>query len=309
MKKLLFIYNQTAGTGKVRARLGDIVEQFAARGYEVTLHPTTGPGDATAFARTRAGEFDRIVCAGGDGTLSEVVTGLLDAENAPPLGYIPTGTTNDFSRTLGLPGAIVEAAKCAASGVPGAVDVGLFNGRPFVYVAAFGLFSDVSYTTPQKMKNSLGHLAYVLSGIPQLASITSYHMRVAYDDVEIEDDFIYGMVSDTVTVGGILDLNRDTVRVNDGQFEGLLVKMPRNLAELNELVVALRKQEYEGKVVGFQAERVTITCDTEVPWTLDGEYGGACTRAEISVLPRAVTLVTNPDAQAMERPAEPPEET
>lgn len=304
MKKLLFLYNPTAGTGKIRARLGEIVECFAAQDYEVTLHPTTGRGDATEFARERAGEFDRIVCAGGDGTLNEVVTGLLERESSPALGYIPAGTTNDFSRTLGLPTTLLGAAECAVTGKPSAVDVGAFNGRPFIYVAAFGLFSDVSYTTPQKLKNAMGHLAYVLSGIPQLAAIPNTHMRVEYDGTVIEDDFIYGMVSDTISVGGVLGLNKDTVRVNDGKFEGMLIRMPRNLVELNEIIAALTKQMPAGKVIGFQTSKVTFYSEDEISWTLDGEYGGTVSRAEIQVLPHAVVMVTDSEAIALQEPQE-----
>lgn len=306
MKKLLFIYNPTAGMGKIRARLGEIVDRFTAQDYEVTLHPTRGRGDATKFVRIRAREFDRIVCAGGDGTLNEVVTGLLNQTNPPPLGYIPTGTTNDFSRTLGLPcGRPLMAATYSVTGTPSKVDVGIFNKRPFIYVAAFGLFSDVSYTTPQKMKNVMGHLAYILNSIPQLASIPKYHLRVEYDgDHVVEGDYIYGMISDTISVGGVLDLDKDTVRLNDGKFEVLLVQRPKTPQELNDLIQALTKQIYTEKVLGFQTSHITLTGPEEIPWTLDGEFGGSHKTAEIHVLPQAVTLVTNPNAEALQEDEE-----
>ncbi len=302
MKRLLLIYNPTAGTGKVRAHLGEIVDCLAAQEFEVTLHPTRARGDATAFVRERATEFDRIVCAGGDGTLNEVVSGLLEVEGAPPLGYIPTGTTNDFSHTLELPTNLAEAAACAASGEVHSVDMGLFNGRPFVYIAAFGLFSDVSYTTPQAMKNSLGHLAYVLSGIPQLAAVNSYHMKVEYDGNTLEGDFLYGMVSDTISVGGLLSLNRNDVRINDGRMECLLVKVPQNILEINDIVFSLMQQEAGNNIVAFQARNITFTCDAPVPWTLDGEYGGTVERAEIHALHRAVPMITHPGVQALQNP-------
>jgi YegS/Rv2252/BmrU family lipid kinase len=171
MKKLLFLYNPTAGTGKVRARLGEIVDRFIPFGYEVTLHPTQYRGDATEFVRERGAEFDRVVCAGGDGTLNEVVSGILDLKHPPQLGYIPTGSTNDFSRTLKLPGDLLAAADCSVMGTVRKIDVGMLNDRCFIYVAAFGLFTDVSYSTPQNLKNALGHLAYILQGAAQLGNI------------------------------------------------------------------------------------------------------------------------------------------
>ncbi len=301
MKKLLFIYNPVAGSGKVRSRLGEIVERFIPFGYEVTLHPTQSRGDAQEFVRQRGGEFDRIVCAGGDGTLNEVVSGLLEVEKAPVLGYIPAGTTNDFSRTLGLPSNLVQAAGCAMTGTPQAVDIGEFNGRTFVYVAAFGLFSGVSYSTPQEMKNALGHLAYVVSGITSLGASQSYRVKVEYEGGVLEDDFIYGMVSNTVSVGGILGLNKDNVCLTDGKFEVTLVRKPQNPVELNEILMALMKQKTQGNVIGFSTSWVKFTCQKEVPWTLDGEFGGKVKEANINVRKQALVMVANPDAAALSK--------
>ena len=304
MKKLLFIYNPVAGSGKVRSRLGEIVERFAPFGYEVTLHPTQARGDAREFVQQRAKEFDRIVCAGGDGTLNEVVSGLLEVENPPALGYIPAGTTNDFSRTLGLPSNLVQAADCSVMGTPQAVDIGEFNGRTFVYVAAFGLFSEVSYSTPQELKNTLGHLAYVVSGISSLGASQPYHVKVEYEGGVLEDDFIYGMVSDTVSVGGILGLNKGSVCLTDGKFEVTLVRKPKNPVELNEILLALMKQKPQGNVIGFSTPWVKFTCEEEVPWTLDGEFGGKVKEAEVKVHRQAIVLVTNPEAEALAKPEE-----
>jgi YegS/Rv2252/BmrU family lipid kinase len=304
MKKLLFIYNPVAGNGKLRGHLGELVERFVPFGYEVTLHPTQGRGDARDFARSRGGEFDHIVCAGGDGTLNEVISGLIGVENAPALGYIPTGTTNDFSRTLGLPSGMVQAADFAVMGHPELVDMGEFNERTFVYVAAFGLFSEVSYTTPQEMKNTLGHLAYVISGISSLGASQPYHVKVEYEGGMIEDDFIYGMVSDTVSVGGVIGLKKERVCLTDGKFEVMLVRKPQNPMELNEILLALMKQHPQGNVMGFSTSWVKFTCDQEVPWTLDGEFGGKTREAEVHVHRQAVRLMVNPQAPALIPPQE-----
>ncbi len=302
MKKLLFLYNPVAGSGKVRARLGEIVERFVPFGYEVTLHPTQSRGDAQEFVRSRGKEFDHIVCAGGDGTLNEVISGLLEVKDPPALGYVPAGTTNDFSRTLGLPANIVQAADCAVMGAPQAVDVGEFNGRPFVYIAAFGLFSEVSYSTPQELKNTLGHLAYVVSGISSLGASQSYRVKVEYDGGVLEEDFLYGMVSDTVSVGGILGMNKDSVCLTDGKFEVTLVRKPQTPAEMNEILRALMKQKPQGNVIGFSSSWVRFTCQEEVPWTLDGEFGGKVKEADIRVRRQAIVLMAGSDAAALAEP-------
>ena len=291
MKRLLFIYNPHAGKGTIRQRLGEVVERFAAAGYQVTLHPTTGPKDATQAALEEAPHYDHVVCCGGDGTLNEVVTGLLQLEHPPALGYLPAGTTNDFSKNLHLPGRILAAADCAVSGVPRPCDLGRFNDRNFVYVAAFGAFTDVSYNTPQPFKNTFGHLAYVLNGVSKLGSLKPYHLKAEYEAGCLEDDFIYGMVSNTVSVGGFKGLDPKTVKLDDGLFEVMLVKMPRTLAELNTIVTALLQQKPDGNVIGFHASHVTFTSPSPLPWTLDGEFGGDPLVAEVRNLPSAITFM------------------
>ncbi len=291
MKRLLFIYNPHAGKGTIRQRLGEVVERFDAAGYQVTLHPTTGPKDATQAALEEAPHYDHVVCCGGDGTLNEVVTGLLQLEHPPALGYLPAGTTNDFSKNLHLPGRILAAADCAVSGVPRPCDLGRFNDRNFVYVAAFGAFTDVSYNTPQQFKNTFGHLAYVLNGVSKLGSLKPYHLKVEYEEGCLEDDFIYGMVSNTVSVGGFKGLDPKMVKLDDGLFEVMLVKMPRTLPELNTIVTALLQQKPDGNVIGFHASHVTFTSPSPLPWTLDGEFGGDPLVAEVRNLPRAITFM------------------
>ena len=176
MKKLLFIYNVHAGKGLLKSRLAAVLDCFVRAGWDVSVHPTQGAGDATAVAAERAGAFDRIVCSGGDGTLHEVVTGLMTQETRPAVGYIPAGTTNDFAKNLSLPRGMEAMARAAAAGCPRPVDIGRFNDRFFIYVAAFGAFTDVAYNTPQPFKNLFGHLAYVLEGATRLSSIQAYPM-------------------------------------------------------------------------------------------------------------------------------------
>ena len=297
MKKLLYIYNPAAGRRTAKASLSDVVEVFSRQGYEITVHPTQGRGDATRTVLEDGGGFDRVVCCGGDGTLNETVQGLLalPADKRPVLGYIPAGTTNDFSRTLELPRTLPELAEAAGAGAPRPIDVGEAAGRPFTYVAAFGLFTDVSYSTPQANKNLLGHFAYLLEGMGRLASIPSYHMKVSTPEgKEVEGDFIYGMVGNTVSVGGLVNLPRDKVLLDDGRFEVILIRQPKTAKDWQSILTALTTLELskdgEGAVVGFSAGEVTFTCDAPVAWTVDGEFGGEQQITTVRNLPRALTI-------------------
>lgn len=297
MKKLLYIYNPAAGRRTAKASLSDVVEVFSRQGYEITVHPTQGRGDATRTVLKDGGGFDRVVCCGGDGTLNETVQGLLalPADKRPVLGYIPAGTTNDFSRTLELPRTLPELAEAAGAGTPRPIDVGEAAGRPFTYVAAFGLFTDVSYSTPQANKNLLGHFAYLLEGMGRLASIPSYHMKVSTPEgKEVEGDFIYGMVGNTVSVGGLVNLPRDKVLLDDGRFEVILIRQPKTAKDWQSILTALTTLELskdgEDAVVGFSAGEVTFTCDAPVAWTVDGEFGGEQQITTVKNLPRALTI-------------------
>lgn len=289
MKRLLLIYNTSAGRQKVKLMLPSILDVFAREGYLITVLPTQARGDAGKAASGLGAGFDRVVCCGGDGTLNETVSGLMRIHDTmrPPLGYIPTGTTNDFSRNLSLPRGTEKLALTACGGVPRAIDLGRAGENWFTYVAAFGLFTDVSYSTPQNAKNLLGHTAYVIEGASRLASVKSYTMRVECGERVVEDEFIYGMVGNTVSVGGLLNLSQDLVKLDDGLFEVLLVRKPKNALELQSIVRTLINQKREteeqdnGLVLGFSASQVTFTCQEAVPWTLDGEFGGEHTALRV----------------------------
>lgn len=302
MRKLLYIYNPTAGRKTAKVNLSDVLEVFTRQGYEITVRPTLERGDATAAARALGPNYDRLVCCGGDGTLNETVRGLLALPDGqrPVLGYIPAGTTNDFSRTLGLPKTAAELAEVAGAGTPRPVDVGEAQGQPFTYVAAFGLFTDVSYSTPQANKNLLGHFAYVLEGAGRLANIPSYHMKVTTDQgQEVEDDFIYGMVGNTVSVGGLVNLPRDKVLLDDGRFEVILIRQPKTPKDWQSILTALTNLELveDGAVVGFSASDMTFSCDAPVAWTVDGEFGGEQAVTTVKNLPRAITIACGGSAE------------
>ena len=294
MKRLLFIYNPQAGKGLIKPHLANVVDTFTKAGYLVTVWPTQGKADAAHVAARQGWWYDRVVCCGGDGTLSETVSGLLTLDTPPVLGYIPAGTTNDFAKNLGLPRGVEKAAAVAAEGTPRPCDMGRFNDRTFVYVAAFGVFTDVSYDTPQQFKSAFGHLAYVLEGATKLGDLgRGYHLTVEHDGGTLEGDFIYGMVTNTNSVGGFKVFPSDQVSLDDGVFEVVLVRQPKNVADLQDALVSLVRQNHEEsrQVEAFHTSRLKVAAAEALPWTLDGEYGGDPEVARIENLHKAITLV------------------
>lgn len=273
MKKMLFIMNPYAGKRRANKYLADILEMFNRADYLVTVHMTAGPGDATSVVQTLAPGMDIVVCCGGDGTFNETVAGLLKANVDIPVGYIPAGSTNDFAASLHLPTEPLEAAQEIVEGVPVSYDAGSFCGRFFSYVASFGAFTRTSYTTPQSIKNALGHTAYVLSGISELSQIRPEHIRMEINGEVVEDDFLFGAICNSTSVGGILTLDPKQVDMTDGKLEVLLVRSPQSLLELTECIAAVQSQQYNDcEMITFRSgSKIEITADPEMPWTLDGE--------------------------------------
>ncbi len=298
MKKMLFVYNPNAGTGGLKPKLADVVDIFVKGGYDVTIYPTQCSHDALAKMITYTEDYDIIVCSGGDGTLDEVVTGLSKRKKRVPVGYIPAGTTNDFANSLNIPGNILEAADIAVNGTVFPCDVGKFNDDYFVYIAAFGLFTDVSYETKQSMKNVLGHLAYILEGSKQIFNIPSYHVRVTYDGESIEDDFMFGMVTNSRSVGGFKGIIGKDVIFDDGLFEVTLIKTPKNPIALNEIIASLViKQIDSNHVYSFRTGEVRFESVEEIPWTLDGEFGGEHEEVTIYNRKQALLLMVKEDTK------------
>ncbi len=289
--KLLFIYNPHSGVGKVKTQLSDILEVMIKKGYEVSVHPTQSAGDAMTVAAENAAKYDLLVCCGGDGTLDETVSGLMKSGADVPLGYIPAGSTNDFAASLGLPKVMVQAAKVAVKGCDFPCDVGLFGDRHFIYVAAFGLFTEVSYQTSQELKNRIGHAAYILEGVKSIGNHPSYRMRIEYEGGRIEDEFIYGMITNSLSVGGFKGMTGDNVELNDGLFEVMLVRKPATLADRNEIIAALTRIHPDSDMLlTFKTKELHISSYQPVPWTLDGEFGGDQTQVLIKNLNRALSI-------------------
>ena len=296
MKKMLFIYNPNSGMGLLKPKLSDVLDIFVKGGYEVTVYPTQKYHDAVRKMAEYEEQYDLVACSGGDGTLDEVVTGMMNREDKVPIGYIPAGTTNDFASSLHISKNMLEAAVTVVNGVPFACDVGEFNEDYFVYIAAFGLFTDVSYETKQSMKNVLGHLAYILEGTKRIFNIPSYRIKVTHDGETIEDEFIYGMVTNSRSVGGFKGITGKNVVFDDGKFEVTLFKTPRNPMELNEILGALALRKINpNRMYSFKTNEVHFETEEEIPWTLDGEFGGVHEEVVVKDCQKALEIMVKPE--------------
>ena len=299
MKKLYFISNLQSGKSAIRGKLAAVIDKFTAAGYEVTVRTTQGRKDATAAAEYACltGNYDLIVCSGGDGTLNEVVQGLMHSQCPLPVGYIPCGSTNDFGRSLKISDDIETAVQQIIDGHPFQCDIGTFNKQNFLYVAAFGAFTETVYETKQNVKNVIGHMAYLLHGLTLLPGIRPLHMKIEFDGKTVEDDYLFGMVSNTASVGGMLKLNN--FRLDDGTFEVMLIRMPPNVIHLRKIISQLMdiNMDIDERYVSyFRASKLRFISNEEIPWTIDGEYGGASCDTEIGNCHRAVTFLVSDDA-------------
>jgi YegS/Rv2252/BmrU family lipid kinase len=273
MKKAMLILNPKAGRMHLKGKIFDIIDVLSAE-YQVTVCPTKYRGHAVELASLAAKEdYDLVVCAGGDGTLNETVTGLMEMGATIPLGYIPAGSTNDFAAGLNLSKNPVQAAEDIVKGQLHDQDIGFFNqSRRFTYIASFGAFTEVSYTTDQTLKNYLGHLAYVLEGVKSLSKLKPVSMKLRCDDKEVDGEWLFGAVTNATTVGGVLRLRDEYLNFHDGFFEILLIRNPKNLAELNKIITNLARYEYDGELVQLhRAARVECSFEGDLDWSLDGE--------------------------------------
>ncbi len=292
MKKMLFVMNPFAGQKRANRFLPEILSLYNRAGYDVTAYMTGGQGDAAQTVLRQAPDMDLIVCCGGDGTLNETVSGVLRSGADVPIGYIPAGSTNDFASSMKLSSNIMQAAQDVLDGKPTRLDVGDFGGRYFSYVASFGAFTRSSYVTPQNIKNALGHTAYLLEGIQELSQIRKEHIRMELDGQVVEDDFLFGAISNSTSVGGILTLDPRQVDMGDGKFEILLVRAPRSLAEISECILAVQSQKYNCAMITFRStSHVRVYASEDMPWTLDGEREDGHSCVDVHNLHHAIRLI------------------
>ena len=293
MKRTLLIVNPRAGKMKAKGALFDIIQALSDAEHRVTVELTKYSGHAAELAHELSDDFDVIVCIGGDGTLNEVVTGILEAGTECPIGYIPAGSTNDFGTTLGISKNVRKAARDIAEGIEKQIDVGVFGDRYFTYVASFGAFTSTSYDTPQNLKNALGHLAYVLQGISNIPSIRAENLRIETDRGTVyEGGYIFGAISNTTSVGGVISLDERIVTMNDGSHELLLVKAPKNIADLNHCISAILSQKYDSDMIEFDSMSAgTVFSENPIVWSLDGERAETSGSIRVRNLNRAITMI------------------
>ena len=287
--------NPCAGVKKANRHLPDLLRLFSDYGYVTTAYMTGKRGDGTEFTRAHANEADLIVSVGGDGTLNEVIEGLLKSGANCPLGYIPAGSTNDFATSLKISSNIMQAARDIMEGIPRTIDLGSFNGRCFSYVASFGAFTEAAYSTPQEIKNMLGHMAYIFEGVKDLANIRPIHLRLETDRGDMfEDDYIFGAISNYTSIAGFLTMDPARVIIDDGLFEVTLIKMPTAPMDLSRILYSLQTQQYDDKLIhSCTAARAVIHSPAAVPWTLDGEYAPGETDIIVENMHNALRLVVN----------------
>ena len=281
-RRMLFIYNPRAGKAQIRSNLLDIIDIFVKAGYEVTAYPTQARGDAVKAVKERSAGYDIVVCSGGDGTLDEVVSGMMKCEEKLPIGYVPAGSTNDFANSLKIPKSMIKAADIVVSGKDFACDIGTFNNDNFIYVAAFGIFTDVSYQTKQDAKNVLGHAAYLVEGVKRLPAVRAYPLKISYSDQVIEGEFLYGMVTNSYSVGGFRGITGQDILLDDGLFEVTLIRKPSNPLDLNSIILALVDKRVKSEhIYTFKTSKLVVESEDPVSWTLDGEFGGDHCKAVI----------------------------
>ena len=291
---MMLIVNPVAGRGGYSLNFGEAMRVFSYGGYSVTLYFTKGKNDATRFAEENGADYDVVACVGGDGTLSEVLSGLMKLDNPPPVGYIPMGTANDVATTLHIPeNDTVGAANLILNGEPHPYDVGGFGDDGyFAYIAGFGAFTNVSYSTPQDQKNMLGHLAYVLQGMAELPNIETVRTRVEFDDGVIETDLVYGSMSNSTSVAGIVKLKENMVSLGDGYSELVLVKDPRDVNGFGEILSSVLSGRFDGdKLIILHTKKAKFSFDHPVAWTRDGEDGGRHQKITLVNYHRPVQLI------------------
>ena len=294
MQRTLLIVNPVSGRRKIKPLLYKVVDMLCQHGCKTTIFITTGPLEATRIVKEYSHDFERVICCGGDGTLNEIFTGLMEARTKLPVGYIPSGTTNDFANTLKLPKSIAKATIVALEGQERYIDLGCFNeNRYFSYVASFGAFTNASYKTPQWLKNFLGRPSYFLYGVSSIIDIRPYSLRIIADSIELEGEFIFGSVSNTTYLGGFKPFPPNFVSLDDGLFEILLVRAPKSPRDMQTIVDSMLKRSYNNnQVTLINAKNFSFTFTETVPWTVDGEFAGEVSEVKIDNLNKAIQIIS-----------------
>lgn len=292
MKKILLIANIRSGKAVIKKYMVDMIDYYNTEDCEVTTYISQYPGHVTEIVASIGSEFDNIICCGGDGTFNETISGVMELEKKPVIGYVPCGSTNDFANTAGISTTIDKAYKLAITGKDFIIDIGELNGKYFTYVSAFGIFTNVTYETPQNMKNMLGHLAYVLQGVKQVVSIPSYKMKIEYDDGVIEGNFVLGFVANSKKVGGFKIFDDNEIDLNDGVFEVMLVREIKNINDVKDFMSCFLLSKFDKDLFCIlKTSHIKFTSEEEISWTVDGEFGGKYKCADININHQAIKIL------------------
>lgn len=297
-KKVLLIVNPKAGKIKSRNRLFSLVKQISLRADVCNMVMTRRPADATAIVEKNHSKYDIIACLGGDGTLNEVITGIMNVQSDISLGFIPAGTTNDFARSHQMVRNIRQSADDIMTGEVVALDLGQFENSYFTYIASIGAFTAVSYKTPQVAKNALGYGAYLLFSISHFASLRKHRVTIKSNGESVDEDVIFLAITNSTSVAGMLKYPKNEVRTDDGLLEMLIIRYPKNIYQWFEIVIELTKGNYHHPLIEMRSlSSVTIESPEALNWCLDGEFGGAYKKAAIQCLPKKFNLILNKPTQ------------
>ena len=292
LRRMMLIINPVSGRRTSLRFLPDIIRTFNENGHIVSVFPTGKRGDAAAFAECYSSDFDIVVCIGGDGTLNETVRGIVRSGTHIPLGYIPSGSTNDFAACHGLSADMLTAASNIVTGKPKKIDIGKFGDEYFCYVAAFGAFSWLSYTTPQNLKNVLGHSAYILDAVKDLPKIRAHHLSFSAENAHYDGSYIFGAVCSSTSVAGTISLPRNAVDTSDGKFEVLLVRQPKTIVDFQGILSGVLTQDYSSPFLEFfQTDRLVVEAPPKLDWSLDGERSRGSSHKEIVNMQQELTLI------------------
>lgn len=292
-KKLLLVVNPCSGRAKMHTELLKVVEILSGADYAVTVYPTKHKGDATEYvSKLSSSEYDLIVACGGDGTLNEVITGIMHSGVDLPLGYIPSGTLNEWSSGLNISRNIETAARDIINGKKISLDIGKFKDKYFSYTASFGAFTSASYSTPQNIKNLLGQVAYFFGGLKSLSDIKPLHLKFTFGNNIIDGDFLFGAISNSLSVGGIVKYDKAAVELNDGEFEILLIRKPDNILKLQPIIDGILKRDFSREGIEFfRTDKLTVESKENVSFTLDGEFAEGTGTFDIKNLHNAITFI------------------
>lgn len=291
-KQVLLIINPNAGKGNVQRRIPYIKRDLENTGYDVDIVYTKKKVPAKEIIREYHKKADIIICCGGDGTVNDLVSSVMELEDKPEITFIPLGTVNDFARTIGLSRKRFYMPSILKKYTRRKIDIGKFNKKYFNYVAAFGAFTKVSYVTSQKLKKYFGKWAYFIVAIKYFFKIKTYKINIDIDGKKIEKECIYGSISNSKSIGGFQWFRKRDIALDDGKFEIILINKPKHKIQYISMVFDILLKRYQSKNFFYsQGSKIEITTEKNLSWTIDGEFGGMAKEIKVENCKQAVTFI------------------